>query len=643
MVQFRILFMADTHLGFDLPLRPRIARRRRGHDLFANYDRILQAARTHRVDAVIHGGDLFYRSRVPSQLVDKVFAPLKTMAAAGIPVFIVPGNHERSRIPHSERTLHPKLHVFMRPATFTLPRGRHRLAIAGFPFLGENIRDRFKALVAATGWRRTTADAALLCLHQSIEGACVGPADYRFGCSPDVIRGQDIPAGFTAVLAGHIHRHQVLTQDLRDRLLPAPVFYPGSIERISFAEQGEPKGYLLLTIDGEPGPGHRQIHGVFQPLPARPMITLSLWPNRMTPIALHRFLAHRLEDLPRDAIVRLKLMGPVPDSHRKLLGADALRRLAPDTMNLHTTWMEKKPLVAANRQNRRTERFRFVQRDATLGPLLPGFQHTSAPTPGRPSVGCPVSVWARLRHANLEMRTNAMTAQTPLQPLPSHRYAAIVEHIEAHIAKGSLAPGDRLPSERQLAATLKVSRSSVREGLRVLDQRGLLEIRRGRRGGAYLRQPSHRQTTAEMEMLLHFDRLTLDQINDFRLAIEGYVTALAARSAGPADIRQLHRRLERVRAGIKRGAAWIDTYIEADKAVHLYVAQMAGNPLFSQAIEAAMGLKPYYCRFLRLHPALMETNYLDLVEIVRAVETHQPDLASGAIAHHITRFNAAVS
>lgn len=236
-----------------------------------------------------------------------------------------------------------------------------------------------------------------------------------------------------------------------------------------------------------------------------------------------------------------------------------------------------------------------------------------------------------------------MTAQAPLQPSPSHRYAVVVEHIEARIASGNLAPGDRLPSERQLAAALKVGRSSVREALRVLDQRGLLDIRRGRRGGAYLREPSHRQTTAEMEMLLRFERLTLDQINDFRLAIEGYVTALAARAACQADIRQLHSRLERVRAGIMGGAAWIDAYIEADKAVHLYVAQMAGNPLFSQAIEAAMGLKPYFCRFLRLHPALMETNYLDLVEIVRAVEAHQPEVASGAIQHHINRFNAAIS
>jgi hypothetical protein len=53
----RILFLADTHLGIDLPRRPRIERRRRGHDFFANYERALQAARDLAVDAVVHGDD----------------------------------------------------------------------------------------------------------------------------------------------------------------------------------------------------------------------------------------------------------------------------------------------------------------------------------------------------------------------------------------------------------------------------------------------------------------------------------------------------------------------------------------------------------------------------------------------------------
>jgi DNA-binding FadR family transcriptional regulator len=84
----------------------------------------------------------------------------------------------------------------------------------------------------------------------------------------------------------------------------------------------------------------------------------------------------------------------------------------------------------------------------------------------------------------------------------------------------------------------------------------------------------------------------------------------------------------------------LEAYIEADKAVHLFVAQMAGNPLFSQALAAAMGLKSYFCRFLRLRPALVEANYFDLVDIVRAVAAGRPEAASSASQAHIRRFNA---
>ncbi len=87
----RVLLVADTHLGFDLPIRPRIERRRRGHDFLANLNRALQPALTGEVDLVVHGGDLFDRSKVPAALVDIAMAPLLRVAEAGTPVYLVPG------------------------------------------------------------------------------------------------------------------------------------------------------------------------------------------------------------------------------------------------------------------------------------------------------------------------------------------------------------------------------------------------------------------------------------------------------------------------------------------------------------------------------------------------------------------------
>jgi hypothetical protein len=64
----RVLLLADTHVGFDLPSRPRVAARRRGPDFLANFERALAPARSGTVDLVVHGGDLLFRSRVPARL-----------------------------------------------------------------------------------------------------------------------------------------------------------------------------------------------------------------------------------------------------------------------------------------------------------------------------------------------------------------------------------------------------------------------------------------------------------------------------------------------------------------------------------------------------------------------------------------------
>jgi exonuclease SbcD len=282
----RILLVADTHLGFDLPFRPRIQRRRRGPELFANFERALKPALNRAVDAVVHCGDMLYRSKVPPRLVEMAFEPLKRVAETGVPVYLVPGNHERSAIPHGHLAQHPGIHLFDRPRTFTLHTKQGSLALAGFPFVRTAIRQRFSDLVEQTGWRQKAAAVYILCVHQSVVGATVGPAGYTFRYAHDVIRTGDIPEGFAAVLAGHIHRFQVLTKDLRGIKLKSPVFYPGSIERISFAEKDEPKGYLIMEFETSKTSAATLKNWAFHRLPTRPMVQLDLSAAGMPQITL---------------------------------------------------------------------------------------------------------------------------------------------------------------------------------------------------------------------------------------------------------------------------------------------------------------------------------------------------------------------
>jgi DNA repair exonuclease SbcCD nuclease subunit len=325
----RILLVADTHIGFDLPVRPRVERRRRGHDFLANFQRALQPALRGEVDLVVHGGDLFDRSRVPAALVDLALDPLVGVAESGTPVYIIPGNHERSRIPPHLWTSHPNLHIVDRPRTLFHHGEYGSVALVGFPF-HRRIRDSFPTVLRQARKAAPGADYSLLCMHQTVEGAKVGPGDYTFRRGRDIIPGRDIPAGFDAVLSGHIHRRQVLTHDLRGRPLAAPVVYPGSVERTSFAERAEEKGYAVVTVG--PGAGPAPVQVCFEPLPARPMVSLVLEPAG--PTVLLDYLASSLRKLDPDSVVRLQLNGPDAPESLQFLSAARLRDLAPPTMNV---------------------------------------------------------------------------------------------------------------------------------------------------------------------------------------------------------------------------------------------------------------------------------------------------------------------
>jgi DNA repair protein SbcD/Mre11 len=289
---FRFIFYSDTHLGFDFPLTNRSKRTRRGIDFFNNFHRIYQYALENGISTLVHGGDLFYRSKIPNKLVNHVYLILHKYAAMGLKTLIVPGNHERAKLPESLLIQDKNIYIFKKPDSYTVNSFNKLICFCGFPFESGNVRSAFLRLVDKTGWWKKKADINILCLHQAVDGATVGPSNYTFRNREDVIDIDDIPDGFNMVLAGHIHRRQILTTSTG-----VPVIYSGSIERTSFAEKDEPKGFYDITFNSESArPCIRFIE-----LPSRPMIIFN---NNNSPI-ISEILEH-LKKIPQNAIVRLQ-------------------------------------------------------------------------------------------------------------------------------------------------------------------------------------------------------------------------------------------------------------------------------------------------------------------------------------------------
>lgn len=322
----RVLFFSDTHLGLDSPARPRVERRRQGDDFFANTERAVTRALAGDVDLVVHGGDVFHRSDVSLCLAERAYALLRRVADHGVPLVVVPGNHERAALPYPLLLRHPHVFVLDRPKSVELSLAGARVSVGGFPFL-RRARASFAAALEATGLRAARGDLRLLCMHHCFEGAKVGPHDWTFRDADDVVRAADLPDGVAAVLSGHVHRHQVLTHDLVGAPLRAPVLYPGSVERTSSAERGETKGYLVLDFDPS-GLASYELHE----LPTRPLEVHSLRAG-----AIRRQLEQALSALPEDAVLVLRVEGTPTGAEAALLRAGALRERLGPKVNVRVT------------------------------------------------------------------------------------------------------------------------------------------------------------------------------------------------------------------------------------------------------------------------------------------------------------------
>jgi DNA repair exonuclease SbcCD nuclease subunit len=263
------------------------------------------------------------------------------VADAGVPALLVPGNHERSAIPYPLLAAHENLHVFRGPSTVAIERRGRRVAFAGIPY-ARSVRQAFPALLEATRYRDMEAEARVLCLHQCVEGAVCGPPPgFTFRDGDDVVRAGDLPGDVAVVLCGHVHRHQLLRRDLHGRLLPAPVVYAGSVERTSFAERDETKGFVMATIGGADR-GGRLLACEFRPLPARPMRVHEV-AGSTAACGLEREIRAAIAAAPPDVVLQLRV--PETLAGAEALRAARLRALGPPTANV-TVSVGGRPAVA---------------------------------------------------------------------------------------------------------------------------------------------------------------------------------------------------------------------------------------------------------------------------------------------------------
>src|SRR5580658_8156167 len=212
----------------------------------------------------------------------------------------------------------------------------------------------------------------------------------------------------------------------------------------------------------------------------------------------------------------------------------------------------------------------------------------------------------------------------------SRLYEQIVQQVEDSILKGQLKPGDQLPAERDLAQRFGVSRTAVREAVKTLREKGLVEAYSGR--GTFVTNGTSQATRQSLDLMIRVNQQEGSaNLAELRLVLEPDIAALAA---GRIEEQLLTTMREAV-SGMDRNLRDPDGYVEADLDFHLALAEAVGNPLILSLLDSIVGLlREQRSRIFEVKGG-PERGQHHHKQILSAIERRDPEAAREAMRAHL--------
>jgi exonuclease SbcD len=284
------------------------------------------------VDLVLFCGDA-YRSREPTQTQQREFARrISSLSTSGIPIFLLVGNHDlpnaigRATTTEIFDTLAVKnVYVSNRPEVYRIPTNSGAIQIVSLPWprrgalltkeetknltfdqINQRLQQALTNVIAASISKLDPGLPAILAAHVWVSGAQVGSErSMTIGQEHALLPSNVANPAFDYIALGHIHKHQVLTNN-------PPVVYSGSLERLDFSEEGDDKGFYLVEFDPDRETGKRLISFDFHRLTGRRFLTINIniEPQDTEPTAIVLKAIAEQHDKVKSAIVRLSISLP---------------------------------------------------------------------------------------------------------------------------------------------------------------------------------------------------------------------------------------------------------------------------------------------------------------------------------------------
>jgi GntR family transcriptional repressor for pyruvate dehydrogenase complex len=209
-------------------------------------------------------------------------------------------------------------------------------------------------------------------------------------------------------------------------------------------------------------------------------------------------------------------------------------------------------------------------------------------------------------------------------------YEQIVRQIEDSIMAGSLKPGDQLPAERELAQKFGVSRTAVREAVKALREKGLVEAYSGR--GTFITNSTSQAIRQSLDLLVRIGRADGSRhLAEVRSILEPEIAALAAGRVKEEHLARMRRAIQIMDASRHDAYA----FIEADLDFHLALAEAARNPLILSLLDSIVGLlREQRLRIFEVEGG-PERGQLHHRRILAAIERRDPQASRQAMSEHL--------
>ncbi|HEY1702254.1 MAG TPA: FadR/GntR family transcriptional regulator [Trebonia sp.] len=210
----------------------------------------------------------------------------------------------------------------------------------------------------------------------------------------------------------------------------------------------------------------------------------------------------------------------------------------------------------------------------------------------------------------------------------------IVDKIRELMREGQLKPGDRLPPERELCESFGVSRVTMREALRMLESAGLVEIRVGARGGAFVTAPTSNRVGEGLTDLLTLSVISAADVTEVRMILELGIVPLVCERATEEDLSALKKICERSEDALRAG----DYTMEMSLEFHNAVAQAAHNPAVEMLLESFRG--PILMSLEEAHevaPEMGGRGTEEHEEFIEAVRRRDAGEATRIMREHLAR------